>query len=203
MPEADIEKYCTVMEEIKRRMTVIDFFLMGQGSAIYVPTTVETGCLQLRKVLELIAFGSLIANKEAYSAVYSDFAKHWNAGELLKSLSRINPDFYPQPVVEVPSDQPGIKHGLRKRDPDYLSDKEFVEVYGRCGVIMHAANPYSAGIDYDFYQKKLPIWRSRIINLLNSHEIRLVGNPGMYLVHMREHGHDRVRGYTFAPPPSA
>ena len=40
-------------------MEVIDFFLQGRGSAIYVPTTVETSCLQLRKILELIAFGSL------------------------------------------------------------------------------------------------------------------------------------------------
>jgi hypothetical protein len=202
MAEADIEKYCSVMEEVKRRTSVIDFFLMGKGSPIYMPTTVETCCLQLRKILELIAFASLVANKEAYSSAYTDFAKYWNAGELLKLLAKINPHFYPQPIVEEPSDQPGIKNKLRKRDPDYLTEKEFAEVYGRCGVIMHAANPYGAGIDYDFYKKGLSIWLARIINLLNAHQIQLVGRPGFYLVHMQEHGHDRVRGYTFAPPPS-
>jgi|ERR1035438_3262207 hypothetical protein len=199
MAEADIEKYCDVMEEVKRRTSVIDFFLSGQGNAIYVPTTVETCCLQLRKILELIAFASLVANKEAYSSVYADFAKYWNAGQLLKLLAKVNPCFYPQPVIEVPSKQLGIKHELKKREPDYLSEKEFTELYGRCGVIMHAANPYGTHIDYDFYKKTLPVWRSRIINLLNNHEIRLVGNPGLYLIHMKEDGTDKVRGYTFAP----
>ena len=175
MAEPDIQKYCGVMEEVKLRMAVIDFFLFGQGNAMYMPTTLETVCLQLRKILELVAFSSLIANKAAYSSAYKDFAKHWNAGELLKSLARINPQFYPHPVVEAPTDKPAVKHELKDRDSDYLTKNEFADVYGRCGVIMHAANPYGSGIDYDFYKANPPLWRSRIVNLLNNHQIRLVG----------------------------
>ena len=64
----------------------------------------------------------------------------------------------------------------------------------------HAANPYGKGIDYGYYAKMLPEWRTRIMNLLNSHNIQLVGNPGIYLVHMAEHGDDRVKFYRFQPP---
>ena len=187
------------MEEIKRRMTVLDAFLSGQSSAIFLPTAIETTCLQLRKILELIALASLVANEKAYSSAYRDFAKHWNAGELLKSLSAINPQFYPVPVVELPTDQPGVKHQLKERDPDYLTKDNFVELYGRCGVIMHAANPFGRGINYEFYKANLPLWRQQIINLLNNHQIRLKDSHYFYLIHMQEERDEKVHFYKFEP----
>ncbi len=196
-PDADIMRYCDLMEEIKRRMNVLDFFARSERSAMYTPTTVESACLQLRKILELIAFGSLVANEEAYSAVYSDFAKHWNAGELLKALAKVNPKFYPEPIVPgAPSDRPGIRN-IRKRDGDYLNEKEFVQAYGRCGGIMHAANPYGEGIDYEGYKQGLPTWRNRILNLLSAHRIWLVGNQTSYVVHMTGPTVDKVHWYKF------
>jgi hypothetical protein len=35
----------------------------------------ESAALQFRKVLELIAFGSLAANEKTYNATHADFAK--------------------------------------------------------------------------------------------------------------------------------
>ena len=54
--------------------------------------------LQIRKILELIAFASLVANKNVYTAVFSKVSKAWNAGDLLKELEQVNPDFYPVPI---------------------------------------------------------------------------------------------------------
>ena len=39
------------------------------------------------------------------------------------------------------------------------------------------------------------------MNLLNAHDVHLLGDPGMYVVHMTEHGDDRVKIYRFQPPP--
>ena len=109
MHSSDMQKYCDLMEEIKRRMNVIDLFLSGKGHAVYEPTTLESVGLQVRKILELIAFGSLVANKAVYSAIYLNFAKHWHAGRLLRDLAKVNSSFYPKPIVEIPSKQPGVK----------------------------------------------------------------------------------------------
>jgi hypothetical protein len=35
----------------------------------------ESAALQFRKVLEFIAFGSLVANEKTYKATHADFAK--------------------------------------------------------------------------------------------------------------------------------
>ena len=77
------------MEEIKRRIKVIDYFLFGSGHSLYEATTLESVSLQLRKILELTAMATLVANKKEYAKVYSNFAKTWNAEYLLKDLARI------------------------------------------------------------------------------------------------------------------
>lgn len=203
--DPDIEKYCGLMEEIKLRMSVIDFFLSGKGHALYEPPTLESVCLQLRKILELIVFGSLVANKDAYSSAYAKISKTWNAGDLLGELGHINPNFYPVPVVQVPSKKLGVFMEHKKREPiDYLTKENFTEVYGRCGIMAHAANPYGKGIDYNYFKQKLPQWRTQIVNLLNGHEVHLVNQSGMYVVHMAVPGSDRVHWYGFEPvaPPA-
>lgn len=78
----NMSKYVDAMAEIKRRIDVINTFLSGQRNAGYRASNVETIGLQFRKVFELIAFASLTAHKELYSAAHSDFAKHWQAPSL-------------------------------------------------------------------------------------------------------------------------
>ena len=189
-PSPDLVKYCDLMEEVKLRINVIDFFVLGQGRALYERAALESACLQLRKILELVAFGSLVANKDAYTAVYGKFSKKWDAGDLLKELGQVNPDFYPFPIIEVPSSHPPAVVDLVPREGDFLTELAFAEVYGRCGVMAHAANPYGKGIDYAYYQQKLLLWRAQVVNLLNAHQIHLVNTPGFYLIHM----HDKQDG---------
>jgi hypothetical protein len=195
--EADIEKYGEVMREIKLRTEVINLFLRGALTAHYLPTTVETIGLQFRKVFELIAFASLAANKTEYSIAYSDFAKHWEAAKLIKNLRRINADFYPKPVIEAPSNIPQTRHELKHRAADFLTEAELVEAHGRCGALMHAANPFNAQPPYDDYLVHVRKWFGRTINLLNNHQVHLLGDSGFYLFHMKEEGHENVRWYRF------
>jgi hypothetical protein len=187
------------MEEIKLRINVFHFLISGQGNVLYQPPTLESACLQLRKILELIAFGSLVANKDAYTAVYAKASKKWAAGDILKELEQINADFYPVPIIEIPSNIPGLVAEMKKREGDFLAKSDFAEVYGRCGVMAHAANPFGKGIDYACYRKKLPLWGTQVINLLNSHQIHLVDTPGFYVVHMYEKQDGKVHWYRFVP----
>jgi len=197
---AEIEKYAANMKEIKLRTEVIDLFLSGQLDTRYVPTTVETIGLQFRKLFELIAFASLAANREQYSLIYADFAEHWQLAKLVKNLRRINPAFYPKPVLEVPSKEPGVLHGLKDRDQDYLTEDELIEAHGRCGTLAHSANPFGDPIDYTFYNEIFPVWRTKVINLLNNHKVHLLGDKGFWIIHMQEDGKgNEVSYYRFEP----
>lgn len=202
MGEGEIQKYCDLMDEIKRRVAVVDFFFTGGGHALYLPTTVESVALQMRKIMELIALGSLVANRERYCEAFEKFATHWHAGRILRDVEKVNPDFYPKPVVEAPDADPRVKHQLKDRQPDYLSREQLEAAYEECGPIMHAENPYGSRVDYDHYRAKLPPWKTKVVNLLNNHVIRLVGEKGFWLIHMKEDRDDKVHYYRFEPPPA-
>jgi len=68
---------------------------------------------------------------------------------------------------------------------------------------MHGANPFGQPIDYVHFQQSFPVWMTKIMNLLNNHQVRLPGDPGMYVFHMKEvkeEGCDKVGWYRFDPP---
>jgi len=198
-PTPNINLYCDVMEEIKRRTAVVWSFLNGKSSTIYKATTIESACLQVRKILELIALASLVANKTEFAAQNEKFAKVWNARLILNDLERLNPDFYPKPFREVRSAEVGVINDLQDITDGFLTKEEFLKVYEKCGGMMHSDNPYGGKTDCGYYDKSIPKWMEKIRVLLNSHTIRLLNDENMYVIHMKEDRDDKVHGYTFAP----
>lgn len=192
-----INLYAEQMQEIKRRTQVIDHFLYKGGHALFQPTTTETVCLQFRKILELIAFSSLIANRAKYSEIHKNFASHWNAELLLKDLARVNPNFYPKPIDEKPSNIPGMKSEWADVTDGYLTQDDFIHIYKKCGGMLHANNPYGSKTGHHYFDKSFPEWRKKLIRLLNCHQVHLVGETNIWLIHMQEDGDDEVHFYTF------
>jgi len=195
----NINLYCNVMEEIKRRISVVWSFLDGKSSTTYKATTVESTCLQVRKILELIALASVVANKAEFAAQNEKFAKLWNAKMILNDLERLNPQFYPRPIKEVPSVRPGVKNDIQDLTEGFLTKDDFLKVYEKCGAIMHSDNPYGRKTDYWYYDTSIPEWVEKIRVLLNAHAIHLMNDEKLYLVHMQEAKDNKVRAYTFEP----
>lgn len=178
------DKYRGLLVEIKRRTEVLDTFIFRQTNTLYLPPTLESASLQVRKILELIAFGSLVANLEIFSSEYKKFSKYWNASLMLKDMERVNPNFYPKPIIQKKSEKPGVKMDLLDRKDNFLTQDDFIKVYEKCGAIMHADNPYGSKVDYGYYDEQLLVWRNKIVNLLNAHTIKLVNDNNLYLFQM-------------------
>lgn len=193
-----IHMYADVMREIKRRTEVAHYFMRGPGNALYYPTTLESICLQIRKILELIAMASLVANKRECEKIHSNFQRHWNAELLLKDLERANPDFYPRPILEKPSSRPGVKSDFEDVVHGVLTKREFIKAYRKCGALLHADNPLGTKSNYNYYEKALPEWLDQIVKLLDSHSVKLKGHGGFWLIHMKEARDEEVRYYEFA-----
>jgi len=189
--------YCNLMEEIKVRVNVVQSCIRKQIPVLYPATTIETAALQLRKILELIAFGSLVAHKEEYARQYEKFSTHWHAERILRDVARINPDFYPKPIQEVPSKKQGIKNELVDIKEGFLSKDAFIEAYNALGDILHAKNPFSQPADYPRFEKIVSDTISKIIKLLNTHMIRLYSSDDIILVHMQEQN-GKAKAYTFS-----
>src|SRR3546814_6459149 len=79
---------------------------------------------------------------------------------------------------------------------DLLTKDELVKVHGICGNVLHARNPFGKPIDHESFAKDIAGWIEKVIRLLNSHEIKLIGDDHIYVVNMKEHGRDRSEEHT-------
>lgn len=191
----DTRPYVTAMEQIKRRVDVIYACIDGRLN-LNGPARVETATLQLRMAIETVALASLVANKELFQIHSLRFEKHWKPNDIIRELERLNPRFYPTPIRASEPDGRGVRTHEPLSD-GFLTKQELVEVHGRCGDLLHARNPFRPSVNYEEFLGNVLSWTDRVVKLLNTHEIRLLGDDHFYLVHMSEQENDSVRMYTF------
>ena len=173
---ADIAtKYTDCMEEIKKRTEVVHGFLRRELHAKYLQTTVESMCLQIRKILELIALASLVANKAEYEKQRKNFHHDWNGKRILKTLDKANPQFYPAPSEHVISPETDKVVETIPITSGYLSRTDYEALYDECNKILHASNPFSGEQqEIQAFLDKTPEWMKKIMVLLNHHQIQLI-----------------------------
>ena len=170
----DPSRYLRCMEEVQDRLRLVKSVTSRKLSTGREFADAEFVFLQLRKVLELIAFASLTANKETYSAAHAKFATHWNAKWMLADLEKVNPEFYPMPVGKPQEQADGIKH-FPVVSGEFLAKDDFILLYDKCGEVLHARNPFtdkSSTIDVLY---PVTQWLSRIQTLLEIHVMHLLG----------------------------
>ena len=160
--ELDIHQYSDLMEEIKFKVEAIQQLLEMPG--IINQTRVESVCLQLRMVLELIIFGSLVSNKDAWRKSQDDLRKVWNIKKIMKDLRAIHGKYYPEPKEKV---------------GDFLTEDRLVTVYDQLDKIIHAENPLGAGVNLRHYMESIPQWLKWILSLLTEHKVFLYHHPNV------------------------
>jgi hypothetical protein len=174
MRKSDANIYARCMHEVRQRTFVIRDLVTEMNSAEGLdPHMVELVFVQFRKILELVAFGSLTANREVYEKVRADFQNEWNAKRLLDKLARVNPHYYPIPL-KPPTVLPDGKKHMEQVSSGFLTKDEFVVLYDLSSTILHTPNPFQtedalAGINVDVNH-----WAAQIASLLKFHMIHLV-----------------------------
>lgn len=190
MNEEIMDRYCNCMEEIKRRVDAVNAILQKRCTTPYPATNIEFMCLQIRSILELIALGSLIPDEDEYKKQSRKLAKNqWRAKVILDEIEKINPKFYPVPVKEVnPRINPQTGQKIVDVYPiteDYLTRAEFPGVYDQCSDAIHSHPFFKSGFDYKSLERDIPVWITKVMALLNCHEIQLLNEKQMLRVAMK------------------
>jgi hypothetical protein len=160
------------MEELRRRIQLVKSIGAKSFTTGREEFDQDIVFLQLRKVLELIAFASLIANKEKYEAEYKRFATQWRAQRLLEDLEKIHPNFYPMPIAPPEKLESGVKHVTYIAD-GFMTKDEFPLLYDSCAVMLHSRNPYSTDDPIIRMRYSVKDWVARIQKLLGLHMMHL------------------------------
>ncbi|HTF19704.1 MAG TPA: hypothetical protein VK658_16640 [Chryseolinea sp.] len=169
----ELNKYESCLFEIKKRVEVVTDYVTGKKTTGYLITEVEFICLQFRKIIELIALSSLVANKSEYEKQHAKFNEHWNARLIFQDLERLNPNFYPRPSTQtVKTSKDGQKYfDLKEISTGFMKKEDALKIYEKCGGILHADNPYRGEKNIKDIRNQFPTWLKRLMILMNHHSI--------------------------------
>ena len=189
-----IRKYCILLEEIKLRinsvMEIIDERKnkeqnLNMEEMIQFHMKTEFICLQIRKILELIIFGTMVANQEVYKKTYSDFKNHWNVKKIMRKIEIINKNYYPIAMSfgdsKLNDDGINYTHELNVLNTEFLTKEEFIKLYDKCSEIIHSPNPFQNNHLINF-EKTLEDWMYKIVSLIYIHQIKLVNSKHTWLI---------------------
>jgi hypothetical protein len=183
----DATRYATSMAEVRERLTIARRTIAAvkaAGSEDVV--SIETIFIQFRKCLELIVFGSLIANRDIYSQQYTDYQNDGRAKKLVEHLRKLNPDFYPVPV-SAPVSTGHRTFSLAAATEPYLTDADLVRLFDISSRILHIRNPFSQEPVTHNLGFSVDEWADRIQALLRWHFIQQLNGP-RWLVQIPESG---------------
>jgi hypothetical protein len=181
----DTQLYINVMEETRDRLNFVKYLPARKASTGIEIIDKELVFLQLRMILELIAFASLTANREKFAAAHEKFASFWRAKNMLQDLEKINPDFYPVPIKPAQLQPDGTKHCPTV--DVFLTKDDFVSLYDVTGDFLHVRNPFSTQDPVIRMQYNVRQWIERIQALLALHIMRLVDGK-LWIVEVPERG---------------
>lgn len=158
------EAYAAVLQEIRERLYSADI-ISKKDNVVFIEST----ALQIRKVLELIAYLSVIVNVDKLN---HDQRNEWHAARIIEALKAKTTIFYPLPAKVMSSEHTRRGPAIIPLVSKYvLSLDEFLEAYSRCGKILHAQHPLKDEADYaDFFKSNKKIL-DKIRELLRNHVI--------------------------------
>ena len=194
---SDAQLYCNLMADVRGRLDVLRDVIAKTVALPNDLARLEFSALLLRKSMEQVAIGSLISNRDAYCAAFDEFQRVYHARKILRDIERVNPHFYPMPVVQEGKPEPGRPMHYRLVDDGFLTRDEFVKAYDKCAALLHAANPHGSTPSYAYFDRQIPLWADKLTRLLDLHVLRLVGAEIGYLIHMQE-SDGRVHHYTLS-----
>lgn len=133
------------MSELKFRLEHMEELNGKKFSRIEI----ENIALQVRKIIEVIAFSSITLHRKKYSDYRSEagnnYETDWNAKTIFNTVTKVNGDYYPISLNPEFSNNNGAKHFDRIEGKESYNEKQLVRLYDRCGGLLHACNPWGEG----------------------------------------------------------
>jgi hypothetical protein len=190
--------YCSCMEDAKARLMLIKSITLGHSPLGSDGLDAEVVCLLMRRVLEQIAFSSLVAHRETYDKFHNDVKTVWRAKRLLKQLEKAHSGFFPSPVRRGVSETVGVQHHFEPLEDGFLTKEEFIFLYDIASNGIHTWNPFKDAERILNFERSIAEWVLRIEMLLANHVVRFVGTNDLWLIQM-DHPEDHKVHAFIAP----
>lgn len=136
------------MIEVKRRFRAIErIFGAKKPRTLNAAFDDEFMWLQLRQIVELVAYSAIAADEERYAALRreqdknADYRVDSKPAKVLKHLSQISPHFLPKSLGNMVLQPDGTKHFESGAEVAMLD--RLLEIHDTAGQHLHAVNPFN------------------------------------------------------------
>lgn len=177
------------MEEIIERQEVCVRVVNALKDQEYITGSVKADIdvlyLQIRKMFELMMFASISAHTLT-EKLSNKLQKAWNAEDILRTIERINPDFFPKPyllqknIASSGKEKEFNTHRIiQTKDTfgtSFLTKEEMKKFYTRdCNDFSHAKreNKYGNLFDQNYHMIKTREVLTKWVALLRNHSVNL------------------------------
>ena len=215
------EKYRLQMIEVKRRFRAAAHIL-NSDIPVSGDIDIDNECVfaQVRRIVELIAFSALIADRRHYQAQRvreaekkdrnkGDYTTDWKAAEILERLKKVNSDFLPQSAGEAIAGPDNMKH-VPYGAIGAKTHGDLISIYQNASRYMHSSNPFAADLEArallklkearsvlqsDLALLRGIIWKHRKLGLMPQGS-KEAGKQFVWLVDLLDNDSDEVKMYT-------
>lgn len=168
-----IDKYSYCLFEMRKRIEVALGIVDHMNTTGVLITDIELVSIQFRKIIELIALSSLVANIDEYAKLRERFKEDWNARLIMQDLERINPQYFPQMCKMKQTATVNGKRVFEFQNVERgkISKDQAIDIYEKCSSLLHANNPFKNEKDYQSYFALFGKWIHQIIDHMRFHLI--------------------------------
>jgi hypothetical protein len=172
-----VQTYCDLAFKLRNRIEFAETILTVNAPSSQI---VETVCLQGRKIIETIAFMSLVATEHGLGSlrVPRDVKTHWNAKTIFERLKKKNIDILPSPSRMQKTDDKRFDYIFAGVPENRLSYDDLIHMYETFHRGLHEPNPYVQSDESAFYKKLLDGLNTDIAKLRRFTWIHFIGIKG-------------------------
>ena len=136
-----LQQYRALMQNVRARYEIIEGLKLN-GEAEY--PQLETAAFHLRKSIEGVAFGCLVAMENGLKSVPRDAIGQWNADRIFAKVSKRTPVIFPVSITreDPPEGAVGVDHHMAENTTANLSPPDVRIIYRRTHKWLHEMNPY-------------------------------------------------------------
>ncbi|EIK2268851.1 hypothetical protein [Vibrio cholerae] len=166
------ETYLKIICEIRDRIHTAESL-----SEVENLVFIESTSLQIRKVLELVAYLSILVNGDKLN---SKERNEYHAKKIVELLNEKTTIFYPFPSCVIEKSDGKEKNIIPLFHESSLSQVEFKEAYQLCGKVLHAQHPLKTKVNFQDIKRKNHNYLQRLKSLMTQHTIPVKRPNGVY-----------------------
>nr|WP_324258110.1 hypothetical protein [Cellvibrio fontiphilus] len=166
-------EYSHIVQEIRERILSAEV-LSNERNLVFI----ESASLQIRKIIELIAYLSVLVNVEKLN---HENRNEYRANKIVETLNEKTTVFYPLPsYMLAPSGNEKEPTLIPLGFGGALSQSEFLQAYKKTGEILHAQHPLKEKLDIDYFFQENKSILKKLKGLLQRHTVGINHGQNKY-----------------------